>query len=189
MGIKVPSITTKACLPAWPPLVRGPAWGTRGQQGHDLGRIPPRGRGAHSKPGCKLGECLALAQVGQHQQRLPPRVELAPARPNLPAVTPDDPGGVSERLGRQRQRGRVESIEAPWWQKRILVDRFIYQGLHYVPSRHAAQVRTYAESLQDQDEKGSMYAYRHHVSMNIWPGAEPLPRDRLQHRQFGAVVR
>jgi hypothetical protein len=37
-----------------------------------------------------------------------------------------------------------------------LVDRFIYQGLHYVPSRHAAQVRTYAESLQDQDGKGSL---------------------------------
>jgi hypothetical protein len=32
-----------------------------------------------------------------------------------------------------------------------------------------------------------MYAYRHHVSMNIWPGVGLLPRDRLQRRQFGVV--
>ena len=27
-------------------------------------------------------------------------------------------------------------MEAPWWRMRILVDRFIYQGLRYVSSRH-----------------------------------------------------
>jgi hypothetical protein len=39
---------------------------------------------------------------------------------------------------------------------RILVDRFIYQGLRYVPSRHAAVISTSAGPLQDQDEKGSL---------------------------------
>lgn len=43
-----------------------------------------------------------------------------------------------ELLGRQRRRGRAESYEAPRWQVRILVDRFIYQGLRCVPSRHAS---------------------------------------------------
>ena len=39
---------------------------------------------------------------------------------------------------------------------RLLVDRFIYQGLRYVPSRHAAVIKPYAGQLQDQDEKGSL---------------------------------
>jgi hypothetical protein len=41
---------------------------------------------------------------------------------------------------------------------RILVDRFIYQGLRYAPSRHAARIRASARSLHDQDEKGSLAA-------------------------------
>jgi hypothetical protein len=36
---------------------------------------------------------------------------------------------------------------------RILVDRFIHQGLRYVPSRHAARDHAHAGQLQDQDEK------------------------------------
>jgi hypothetical protein len=56
-------------------------------------------------------------------------------------------------MARQQQRSRVESIEAPWQQMRILVDRFIYQGLHYVPSRHAVPGQGVQASTQDQDEK------------------------------------
>jgi hypothetical protein len=71
-------------------------------------------------------------------------------------LTADDPGGVVESLGRQRQRGRVESIGAPWWQMRILVDRFIYQGLRYAQADTPPAISAYAGSLQDQDEKGSV---------------------------------
>jgi hypothetical protein len=39
-----------------------------------------------SRTRCQLGERLALTQVGQHQQRLLGGGELAPGRPDLPAV-------------------------------------------------------------------------------------------------------
>ena len=41
---------------------------------------------------------------------------------------------------------------------RILVDRFIYQGLRYLPSRHAARDQAIRGQPQDQDEKGSVLA-------------------------------
>ena len=47
--------------------------GAGGQQGHGLGDIAPGGGGADAEPGGQLGECLAFAQVGQHQQGLPAR--------------------------------------------------------------------------------------------------------------------
>jgi hypothetical protein len=47
---------------------------------------------------------------------------------------------------------------------RILVDRFMYQGLHYVPSRHAAQVSPGATPLQDQVENGSRYLCREQIA-------------------------
>jgi hypothetical protein len=39
---------------------------------------------------------------------------------------------------------------------RILVDRFIYQGLRYGPSRHAVCDQAMRGELQDQDEKDSV---------------------------------
>jgi hypothetical protein len=50
-----------------------------GQQAHGLGDISPGGSGADAEPGRQPGERLALAQAGQHQQRLPPAGQLAPA--------------------------------------------------------------------------------------------------------------
>jgi hypothetical protein len=44
-------------------------------------------------------------------------------------------------------------MEAPWQQMRILVDRFIYQGLRYVLSRHAGPDQDIRKASQDQDEK------------------------------------
>jgi hypothetical protein len=41
--------------------------------------VAPGGGGADAEPGGQFGDGLALAQVGQHQQGLPSRVELAPA--------------------------------------------------------------------------------------------------------------
>jgi|HubBroStandDraft_6_1064221.scaffolds.fasta_scaffold514862_1 hypothetical protein len=54
-----------------------------------------RSRRRHARrplPASAPGECVAFAQIGQHEQGLPPGVEPAPARPGLPAVTADDPG-------------------------------------------------------------------------------------------------
>ena len=87
-----------------PAQLRGPG----GQQGDGLGDIAPGRGGADAEPGGQFGERLALAQVSQYQQGLPPRAELAPGRADLPAVTADDPGGVIQGLAGQRQRGRVE---------------------------------------------------------------------------------
>jgi hypothetical protein len=51
-------------------------------------------------PAVSPGERLALAQLGQRQQGLLPGAELAPGRPDLPAVTADHPGGVGQGLRR-----------------------------------------------------------------------------------------
>jgi hypothetical protein len=93
-----------AGVPQCPAQLRGAG----GQQGDGLCDVPPGRGGADAKPGGQFGERFAFTQVGQHQQGLPSRVELAPGRPDLPAVAADDPGDVAEGLGRQRQRGRVE---------------------------------------------------------------------------------
>jgi hypothetical protein len=55
--------------------------------------VPSPGSGADAEPGGRL----ALAQVGQDQQGLPARVQLAPRRADPLAVT-DDPGGVIQGL-------------------------------------------------------------------------------------------
>ena len=99
--------------------------GAGGQQGDGLGDVAPGGGGADAEPGGQLGERLAFAQVGQHQQGLPAGVELAPARPDLPAVAADDPGDVGEGLGRQRQRGRVEKHGSP-----LVADADLGRSLH-----------------------------------------------------------
>jgi hypothetical protein len=49
-----------------------------------------------------------------------------------------------------------------------LVDRFIYQGLRYVPSRTPRVIRPYAELLQDQDEKGSVKLWVNAVSSALY---------------------
>ena len=108
-----------------------------GQQRCGLGDVPPGGGGADAESGRQLGERLAFAQVGQYQQGLLPGVELAPRRADQPAVTADDPSGVIQGLAGQRQRGRVEKHLEPLGEMRILVDRFIYQGLRHGPRRHA----------------------------------------------------
>jgi hypothetical protein len=87
--------------------------GAGGQQGDGLADIALGRGGAYPEPGGQIGECLALAQVGQHQQGLPSRVELAPARAYVLAVTADDSGDVGEGTGRQRQRGRAEKARKP----------------------------------------------------------------------------
>ena len=51
-------------------------WGPGGQQGHGLGDVSPGRGGADPEPGRQLGERLALAQVGQDQERLLPGVQL-----------------------------------------------------------------------------------------------------------------
>jgi hypothetical protein len=76
--------------------------GTGHEQRDDLTRVPP-GRGdPDPEPGRELGECLALAQVGEYQQDLLARVQLPPPRPDRLAVPADDPGDIAEGLGRQR---------------------------------------------------------------------------------------
>jgi len=93
--------------------------GSGGQQRHGLGDVPPGGGGggggggADAEAGRQFGERLAFAQVGQHQQRLPARGELAPGRADLPAVAADDPGAVDGGLARQWERGRAEKHLEP----------------------------------------------------------------------------
>ena len=94
--------------------------------------FPPRNRR-------ELGERLTLAQVCQDQQGLPPRVQLPPARPGRRPVTADDPGHRAEGPGRQRQRGTVESMEAPRGGEADLADRLTNQRLLWSQQRHAAQ--------------------------------------------------
>ena len=105
-----------------------------------LAHIPPRGSGGDAEPGGDLGERVTFAQVGQHQQGLPGRGELAPARADPGPVTADDPGNVGEGLARQRQRGTVEKQLESLVSELVLVDRLIYQGLAMLacdtPSRH-----------------------------------------------------
>jgi hypothetical protein len=125
------------------------------EQGHGLGHIPPGSCGAHAEPGGQRGEGLAVAQVDQDQQGLLPGVQLAPGRADLPAVTADHAGQVSQGRTRQRQRSTVEKHRGPW-QTKDCGDRFIYQGLRCPRSRHAARLGPYARLTQDQDGKGSL---------------------------------
>ncbi len=83
-----------------------------------------------------FGECLAFAQVDEHEQGLLPGVQLPPPRPGRRPVTADDPGRVSEGPGRQRQRGAVKSMEAPGGSEAFLVDRLTYQGLLWSRQSH-----------------------------------------------------
>ncbi len=84
------------------------------QQLHRLVHVPP-GRGhTDPEPGRELGERLALAQVGQDQQSLPPGVQLPPQRPDRGPVAADDPGRVVEGLAGQPQRGTVGQHGSPW---------------------------------------------------------------------------
>ncbi len=69
-----------------------------GQQRHRLVYIPPGGRGADTEPGREIGECLALAQAGQHEQGLLAGVQPAPQRPDRGAMPADDPGHEREDL-------------------------------------------------------------------------------------------
>ena len=85
------------------------------QQGDGLVHVPPRRRGPDLEPGRDLGERLSLAQVDQHEQGLPPGVQLPPGRADHGAVAADDAGHEGEGPGRQRQRGTVEKHGSPWW--------------------------------------------------------------------------
>lgn len=72
-----------------------------------LVRVPP-GRGpADPEPRRQFGERLALAQVGQHQQRLLPGLQLPPPRPDRFPVPADEPSHKGEGLAGQRQRSTV----------------------------------------------------------------------------------
>jgi hypothetical protein len=62
-----------------------------------------------------LGERLAFAQVYEHEQGLPPGVQLPPGRADRGPVAADDAGHEGEGPGRQRQRGAVEKHGSPWW--------------------------------------------------------------------------
>jgi hypothetical protein len=89
-------------------------------------------------------ESLHLAQVGQDQQSLLAHVQLAPGRADPPSVAADDPSGVIQGLAGQRQRSQGwKSIWSPWRRMRILVDRFIYQGLHFAQGDTPYLIRTY----------------------------------------------
>jgi hypothetical protein len=86
------------------------------EQLHDLLHVPPGRGGADLEPGREIGERLALAQVGEHEEGLLPGTELPPQRADRGPVAADDPGHVVEGLGRQRQRGTVKQHEgAPGW--------------------------------------------------------------------------
>jgi AAA domain len=99
------------------------------EQFHGLIHIAPGRGGADREPGCEVGECLALAQVGQDQKCLLPGVQLPPARPDRRAIAADEAGHESQGPGRQRQRGTVKQHQSPWWCEAFLVDRLTYQGL------------------------------------------------------------
>jgi hypothetical protein len=79
--------------------------------------------------GGQLGERLAFMQVGEDEKRPPPGIQLPPPRPNRLPVAADDPGHEGEGPGRQRQRGTVESMEAPGSGEAFLADRLTYRGL------------------------------------------------------------
>ena len=96
-------------VPDRPAQLRRPG----GQQFHGLVHVPPGRRGPDLKSRRQFAERLALAQVGQDQQRLPARVQLPPARPDGLPVAPDDPGRIVKGPGRQRQRGRYKSNWSP----------------------------------------------------------------------------
>jgi hypothetical protein len=101
MGIKVPSITTYACPVFFAFASARRSLGDRAASRPRRFRdVSPGGGGADAESGGQLGECLALAQVGQRQQRLLSGGQLAPGRADLSAVAADDPGGVGEGLAR-----------------------------------------------------------------------------------------
>jgi hypothetical protein len=86
-------------------------------------RVPPGGRGADTEPGRQLGERLAFTQVGEDQEGLLARVQLAPERPDRGTVPADDPGREGEGLAGQRQRGTIEQHGKPLvLMMRVLVD-------------------------------------------------------------------
>jgi len=88
------------------------------EQGDGLAHVPP-GRGdPYLKHRRELGERLALMQVDQDQvdqdqEGLLPGVQLPPRADQDPVPADDDAGHKGEGPGRQRQRGTVNSMEAP----------------------------------------------------------------------------
>jgi hypothetical protein len=89
--------------------------GAGGQQGDGLADVSPGCRGAHAEPGCQLGKCLALAQVGQDQEGLLARIQLPPQRADPDPVPADKPGHEGGGLAGQRQRSTVKQHGSPWW--------------------------------------------------------------------------
>jgi hypothetical protein len=69
----------------------------------------------HGRGHLGLDECLVFAvpRGPSDPRACPSGVELAPARPDLLAVTADDPSGIIQGLAGQRQRGRVEQHLEP----------------------------------------------------------------------------
>jgi hypothetical protein len=93
--------------------------------------------------------------VDQDQQGLPARIQLAPARADLRAVTADHPGHIGQGLGRQRQRSTVEKHGSPCVDDEDLAIASSTRG--FVTLRAATPtVINPCSSRQDQDEKGSM---------------------------------
>ena len=81
------------------------------EQPDDLADIPP-GRGpADPEAGRQVLECLAFAQVSQHEQGLLAGVQLPPPRPEGLQVPADNPGGEVQGLAGQRQHSTVEQHE------------------------------------------------------------------------------
>ena len=71
-------------------------------------------------------------------------------------------------LRRQRQRSRVEKHRSPRRMTRILVDRFIYQGFAMPQADTPPVIRTYANPLQDQDEKVHCFMAGSYASQLSW---------------------
>jgi hypothetical protein len=107
-------------------------------------------------------------QRSQHDQGLPARVQLAPARADLPAVAADDSGGVIEGLAGQRQCGRVEKHLEPLggrcgsWSIASST-----RGFAMPQGDTPYLIRTYALRSQDQDENA--HCKRYYAMINLDP--------------------
>ena len=112
--IITPFWTGGRARPPWPGPGLAQLQGPGGQQGHGLGDVAPGG----AVPTPNSAGRLAIAQVGQHQQRLWPGPSFRQGEP-ICLRWRRRAGGVGEGLAGQRQRGRVErhlkpGVAAAW---------------------------------------------------------------------------
>jgi hypothetical protein len=84
-----------------------------GEQPEGLVHVPPGRGGPDVETRRGLRERLALLQVHEYQQRLPPGIGLPPHGPDRLPVAADDPRREVQRLLRQRQRGTVKQHKEP----------------------------------------------------------------------------